>query len=94
MEKLDLTLDIDEMIEDLKQQESEGIVMKGSCVLSFIKEHTAGRLIDSVNLLAEIDDRLRNVEDYVPYEGTHANDFYAGAQAAFNGLLEWVRGNI
>jgi len=81
MEKLDLTLDIDEMIEDLKQQESEGIVMKGSCVLSFIKEHTAGRLINSVNLLVEIDSRILACES-------------KDAVRELVSLKKWVKGEL
>jgi hypothetical protein len=95
MEKLDLTLNLDEIIEEVRQQESEGLVMCGSTVLSFIKDRTAGNIVDTVNLLAEIEDRIKNIETYVYYPSgcTQSNTFYNGAMEALSGLAKWVKDN-
>jgi hypothetical protein len=54
----------------------------------------AGQIIDSVNLLAELDDRVLNIEQcvYYPSGGLFPHEFYDGARAALNGLVEWVKG--
>jgi hypothetical protein len=55
----------------------------------------AGQIIDSVNLLAELDDRTLNIEKcvYYPSGGLFPHEFYDGARAALNGLVEWVKGS-
>jgi hypothetical protein len=91
MNNSDLSLDLDEIIEELKKQEEEGHIFLGSTALSFIRKNVAGKIIDSENLLAEIDDRIVNIGKPCP---TEDDDFYRGQEDALKSLFEWVKGKV
>lgn len=85
--KLDLIFDLDAMIKDIETKEEAGLVVKGSDILRFIKEHTSGKIIDSVNLDAEIERRIAKCTE-------HNDLFYVGQRYALGDLLMWIKDNI